>query len=429
MMPRRFFLQRMCTLSAGTALSPLLAHGAAEHVADALFQLNRLTPALAAHDDELWRRIAQAFTVSATLLNLNNGGVSPQPKVVQDAVDRYYHLCNETPTYYMWKVLDKGREPLREKLAALAGASAEEVAINRNTTEALGTVTWGLDLQAGDEVVMSRQDYPNMIHAWKQRELRHGIKIQWLNFTLPIEDEDSVVKAFVDASHARTRVWHITHIINWTGQVMPVTKLCAEARKRGIATVVDGAHSFAHLSFSLTHMAPDYYGTSLHKWLCAPFGTGLLYVRREHIETLWPLFPNDTPRAADIRKFEHLGVRAIASEQATAQAIEFHHAIGSERKEARLRYLKDYWCDRIKDHPRIRLTISRNPAFSCGLGSFMIDGMDPNVLASRLFHEYQIHTSPVIWENIRCVRITPHVYTSTRDLDRFVDVVLKIANG
>ena len=414
-------------MAGALTLGPLVQKAVAEDVSDALFSLNKLSVSDSVVDEELWTRMAQAYTVSPTILNLNNGGVSPQPKVVQDAVDRYYHLSNETPTYYMGQILDKGREPLRAKLADLAGTSKEEVAVNRNTTEALATVTWGLTLAKGDEIVMTKQDYPNMIQAWKQKELRDGIKIKWLNFTLPIENDDQIVNEFINATTSKTKIWHITHMVNWTGQIFPVKKLCEEARKRNIISIVDGAHTFAHMDFKIPDFNPDYFGSSLHKWLCAPFGTGMLYVKKENIAGLWPLFPNDKPQIADIRKFETLGTRSFAPEQAIGQAIDFHNAIGSKRKEERLRYLKNYWCEKVVSNPRVKLNISLKPAYSCALGSFSIDGMEPLEVANKLFGEHQIHTVSIKWENISGVRVTPHVYTSTKDLDRFVDAVLKIA--
>ncbi|MCX6131094.1 MAG: aminotransferase class V-fold PLP-dependent enzyme, partial [Proteobacteria bacterium] len=234
MKSRRSFLQKTSAALGAFAIAPFAANASSNLVAEALAELNTLSPEAAVLDDDLWARMAQAYTVSPNILNLNNGGVSPQPKVVQDAVDRYYHLSNEAPTYYMWQILDKGREPLRRKLADLAGVSPDELAIQRNTTEALGTITWGIDLKVGDEIVMTKQDYPNMIHAWKQRELRHGVKINWINLNLPIENDDTIIKAYVDATTSKTKIWHITHLVTWTGQILPAAKLCAEARKRGI---------------------------------------------------------------------------------------------------------------------------------------------------------------------------------------------------
>lgn len=427
MTTRRSFFQKVIGIASALSLTPLVSQALAEDVSEALFSLNKLSPLEAAGDEELWARMAQAYTVSPNLLNLNNGGVSPQPKVVQDAVDRYYHLSNEAPTYYMWQILDRGREPLRRKLADLAGVSHEELAINRNTTEALGTFTWGIDMKRGDEIVMTKQDYPNMIHAWKQRELREGVKINWINLNLPVDNDDVVIKAYVDATTSKTKIWHITHLITWTGQILPAAKLCAEARKRGIISIVDAAHSFAHVDYKISDLNCDYFGTSLHKWLCAPFGTGLMYVRKPLIEKTWPIFPNDKPLSPDIRKFEALGTRSFAPEQAIGQAIDFHNAIGGKRKQERLHYLKRYWCDAVTKNPRVKLHISLKPEYSCALGTFSIDGMDVGDVSSKLMSDYGIHTVSIKWENVNTVRVTPHVYTTTKDLDRFIDAVGKIA--
>lgn len=429
MSTRGSFFKKTLSATGALSLTAMASQALAEDVSDALFSLNKLSPIAAANDEDLWLRMAQAYTVNPNIMNLNNGGVSPQPKVVQDAVDRYYHLSNEAPSYYMWRILDAGREPLRRKLADLAGVDPETVAINRNTTEALGIVTWGTELKRGDEIVMSRYDYPNMIHAWKQRELREGIKINWITPVLPIENDEALINLFIGATTSKTKVWHLTHIINWSGQITPVAKLCAEARKRGISTIVDAAHSFAHIDYKVSDFDCDYLGTSLHKWLCAPFGTGMLHVRKSLIERTWPIFSVEKPQSGDIRKFEALGTRSFAPEQAIGQAIDFHLAIGAKRKQERLHYLKLYWCEAVTKHPRIKLHISLKPEYSCALGTFSIAGMEAADVSGKLFNQFQIHTTSVKWETLNAVRITPHVYTSTKDLDRFIDAVLKIANA
>ena len=427
MSSRRSFFRKSIGLASAASLASLSGQAIAADISDALVSLNKLTPQQAFNDEDLWARMAQAYTVSPNLLNLNNGGVSPQPKVVQDAVDRYYHLSNEAPTYYMWQILDKGREPLRRKLADLAGVSGEEIAINRNTTEALGTFTWGIDMKRGDEIVMTKQDYPNMIHAWKQREIREGVKINWINLALPLDNDEMVLKAYIDATTSKTKIWHITHLMTWTGQILPAAKLCAEARKRGIISIVDAAHSFAHIDYKISDLNCDYFGASLHKWLCAPFGTGMMYVKKDMIEKTWPLFPNDKPQSGDIRKFEALGTRSFAPEQAIGQAIDFHNAIGGKRKQERLHYLKTYWCTAVVKNPRVKLHISLRPEYSCALGTFSIDGLAPGDIVSKLFSDYQIHVTPIVWENVSAVRVTPHVYTTTKDLDRLIEAVGKIA--
>ena len=364
-----------------------------------------------------------AYTVSPNLVNLNNGGVSPQPKVVQEAVERYNQLSNEAPSYYMWRTLAEGKEGVREKLARLAGCTADEIAINRNSSEALETIIFGLRLQAGDEVVLTKQDYPNMINAWKQRAHRDGIVLKWISLDLPLEDADHITDQFTSAFTARTKVVHITHMINWSGQILPVRQIARAARERGIEVLVDAAHTFAHLDYKIPDLECDYFGTSLHKWLCAPFGSGLLYVRKDKIRNLYPLFGAPDPESEDIRKFENLGTRSFAIEQAIGQAVDFHHMIGSARKEKRLHYLKNYWAEKVLEIPGVQVHTSLRPEFGCAIGLLAVEGAEPRKIASYLHKNFKIHTVAIDWENIHGVRVTPNVYTTTRDLDRFIDGV------
>ncbi len=419
---RRHFIRQL-GLAAGAASLLPPDPALAASIQEAGRRVSDLSPAEAARNEDYWSVIARAYTVSPQIINLNNGGVSPQPLVVQDALDRYNRYSNEAPTYYMWRILDQGREPLREKLALLAGCSPEEIAINRNATEALDTVIFGLNLKRGDEVVLTRQDYPNMLQAWRQREMRDGIRLNYVNLELPTEDDELMVQKFVAAFTPKTRVVMITHMINWTGQILPVRKIADIARQRGMEVIVDGAHTFAHLDYKIPDLGCDYYGTSLHKWLSASFGSGMLYVKKEKIRDLWPLFPNNEPKSPDIRKFEVLGTRSFPIEQSIGQALQFHNSIGTKRKEERLRYLKNYWAEKVKDLPRFRLNTSLKPEFSCALANFGIEGMEPGAVESTLLGRYKIHTSPIVWENIKGVRVTPHIYTSLADLDKLVDAV------
>ena len=379
-------------------------------------------------DEDFWHQIKMAYSVSPAIVNLNNGGVSPQPKVVQDAVERYNKLSNETPSYYMWRVLDKGREAIRSRLAFIAGCSPDEIAINRNASEALETAIFGIRLNAGDEVVLTKQDYPNMINAWKQRAHRDGIVLKWINLDVPIEDEDEIASSYITAFSERTKVVHITHVINWVGQVIPVARIAKEARSRGIEVVVDGAHSFAHLDYSITDLHADYFGTSLHKWLCAPFGSGMLWVRKDKIKNLYPLLAAGDPESEDIRKFENLGTRSFAIEQGIGQAIDFHQMIGNARKFKRLHFLKNYWMERTSDISGIHFHTSMDPKFGGAIGSFSLEGKDVGTITSDLLNKHQIHTTGINWENIHGVRVTPNVYTLTTDLDRFIDAVQHIAS-
>lgn len=426
---RRTFLKRAGILagafSAGSLFNQL--HAASWEQAEQ--KISGLSPELAAADEDYWSVIQQSFTVSPALINLNNGGVSPSPRIVQDAVERYNKLANEAPSYFMWRILDQGREPLRYKLATLAGCLPDEIAINRNATEALNTVIYGLNLKAGDEVIGTLQDYPNMIQAWRQRALREGIVYKQLSFNFPIENDDEIVTAYEKAITPKTKILHVTHIINWVGQIMPVRKLCQMAHRHGLEVVVDGAHSFGLLDFKIPDLECDYFGTSLHKFLSAPIGSGMLWIKKEKIEKIWPLTCNDKPNSSDIRKFETLGTRSFPIEQGIGEAINFHTAIGSKRKEERVRYLKNYWANKVKDIPKVKLHTSLKADYSCAICGVSVDGMTPAQLDSALFGTYKIHTVGIVWENISCVRVTPHVYTRIADLDKLVHAIEEIASG
>lgn len=427
MEPRRKFLQQVGLLAGAFSANSLFNQVHAASWGAAAQKIRQLTPEQAAADEDYWMVIQQAYTVNSNLIILNNGGVSPSPRIVQEAVERYNKLSNEGPSYYMWRILDQGREPLRQKLALLAGCSPEEIAVNRNATEALNTVIFGLDLKAGDEVIGTKQDYPNMINAWKQRSEREGIVYKQLSFRFPIEDDDEIVSAYEKAITARTKIIHITHVINWVGQIMPVKKIAAMAKKHNLEVIVDGAHSFGLLDFKVPELGCDYFGTSLHKFLSAPIGSGMLWIKKEKIGKIWPLVCNDKPRSEDIRKFETLGTRSFPIEQGIGEAVNFQNAIGSKRKEERIRYLKNYWATRVKDIPKVRIHTSFKPEYSCAICGVSIDGMTPGELDSALFNSYKIHTVGIVWENVSCVRITPHVYTRLQDLDKLVMAIGEIA--
>jgi selenocysteine lyase/cysteine desulfurase len=418
---RRSFLHSLGLLSATGILSGLSKPAWSRNLDRVLSQTGSKSPLDLAKDEDFWYYVQESFTSSPSIINLNNGGISPAPKIVQDAMKRYMDITMEAPSYYMGRILDQGREPLRKNLARIAGCLPEEIAMNRNASEALETVIYGLDLKAGDEVVLSKQDYPNMINAWKQREIRDGIKLVWINLELPSEDNDYLLNKYVNAFSSRTRVVHVTHIINWNGQILPVRKIADAAHARGIEVLVDGAHSFAHFEFKIPELGCDYFGTSLHKWLTACIGSGMLYIKKEKIKDLYPLFANGDPKSEDVKKFESLGTRPFFIEQATGKAVEFYDMIGAQRKEQRLLYLKNYWMEKVKNIPKVKLGTSMKPGFGCAIGMVSVEGKKPSELENFLFEKYRIHTVSIEWENIKGVRVTPNVYTSLKNLDLLVE--------
>ena len=424
---RRKFLQQLALTAGAFSASSLFNQLHAKDFDIANNKVLDFSAKELAGDEDYWSVIQQAYTVSPNIINLNNGGVSPSPRVVQEAVERYNKLSNEGPSYFMWRILDMGREPLRQKLALLAGCDAEEIAINRNATESLNTVIFGLDLKPGDEVIGTKLDYPNMINAWKQRAMRDGIQYTQISFNFPSENDDDIVEAYAKTITPKTEIIHVTHIINWVGQIMPVQKIARMAHAKGIEVICDGAHAFGLLDFKIPDLECDYWGTSLHKFLSAPIGSGMMWIKKDKIEKIWPLVCNDKPHGTDIRKFETLGTRSFPIEQGIGEAVNFQNAIGNKRKQERIHYLKKYWAEKVKDVPGVKLSTSLNPKYSCAICGVSIDGVAPVDLSNQLFDKYKIHTVGIVWENVSCVRVTPHVYTTLPDLDMLVKAITEIA--
>jgi selenocysteine lyase/cysteine desulfurase len=416
-------------IGAGTTASILPTSKILSYYEKSLYELDTLSKYSSTDNSEdFWNQVRLAYSTSANIINLNNGGVAPSPKIVQDAVEHYNKMNNEAPSYYMWRILDQGREPLREKMATICGCSPSELAFNRNSSEGLETIIFGLRLKAGDEVILTKQDYPNMINAWKQREKRDGIKLIWLNFDFPIEDKNIIVSAYKNAFSSKTKIVHITHMINWLGQLLPVKEIADEAKKNNIEVIVDAAHSFAHVPYKISDLNCDYWATSLHKWLSAPIGTGLLYVRKEKIKNLYPLFGAADPESEDIKKFENLGTRSFALEQAIGHAADFYNYIGAERKFDRLCTLKERWVNQFKNNPKVKINSPQNRAFGGAIGNIEIINTKPEELDNFLFNQYKIHTVGINWENIHGVRITPNVYTSLYDIDRLIEAITAFLN-
>ena len=388
------------------------------------------TPGEIADDEDFWREIRHAFTIDRTLINLNNGGVSPSPRVVQEAMARYLSLSNEAPAYSMWQLLEPQIESVRHQLAASFGCDAEEIAITRNASEALEIVQLGLDLKPGDEILTTNQDYPRMLTAWDQRVRRDGIVVRQISFPVPATSMEDLAQRFERAVTPRTRVIHMCHITNLTGQIFPVKQVAQMARARGIEVIVDGAHAYAQFPFKHADLDCDFYGTSLHKWLLAPHGTGFLYVRRNRIRDVWPLMAAPASMNDNIRKFEEIGTHPAANHNAIAEAMSFHNGIGAERKAARLRFLSHRWMKRVQDSSRVRLLTSYDPAMACGISTVSVDGIAANALVEHLWKTRRIIVTPIVHAEYQGIRVTPNVYTTLEDVDTFAHALEQvIRNG
>jgi len=384
------------------------------------------SPAEVAQDEDFWQEIQRAFTVDRTIINLNNGGVSPSPRVVQEAMARYLAISNEAPAWSMWQLVEPQIESVRQQLARNFGCDPEEMAITRNASEALEIVQLGIPMERGDEVLTTNQDYGRMLTTWEQRARREGIVVRRISFPVPAPSMQDLVDRFERAIGPRTKIIHCCHITNLTGQIFPVRDIVRMAKARGIQVIVDGAHAYAHFPFQRDDLEVDYYGTSLHKWLLAPHGTGFLYVRREKIPTIWPLMAAPPSMDTNIRKFEEIGTHPAANHNAIAEALAFHEGIGGERKIARLRFLRDRWMRRLEGKPRIQLHTSFDPAMSGGLATVGIEGVEPAAMAEHLWKTRRIFVTPIVHAEYRGLRVTPNVYTRIEEVDAFAAAMEEI---
>ena len=402
-------------------LSPTVA-ALLEHVRQAGDAIDGVDPIDAARMEPYWNQIAEAFAVGKKTLNLNSGWTSPSPKLVAEAYLRYRRQEDAT-AFTMWQMLEPQAETIRAGLADLFGCSPDEIAITRNASESLQILLFGIDLRRGDEVISTTQDYPRMLTALRQRELREGPILKLVKIPLHPKDPSEVVSSIEDAITPKTRLILISHQINTTGQILPVREICRMAHSRGIEAIVDGAHSLAQLDFKRSDLECDFFGSSLHKWMYAPKGAGLLYVKKEKIPNVWALMASDDKNRNDIRKFEEIGTHSSATRLSIGEALLFHQAIGAKRKEERLRYLTTYWMDRLRSLQRISFNTPDDPTLYCAIGNFSIDGVEPERVTEYLMQRHRIIATPVVHPEFSGVRITPNIFTSIAQLDKFCGAI------
>ena len=422
MTSRRAFVRG---LALGGAALPMLREDAFARVFKANLIAGDRSPASVAEDELYWAEIQRAFDADRTMINLNNGGISPTPSHVLEQMIRDLRFSNELPVDHMWRVLQPRMESTRRELAKEFGCDAEEMAIVRNASEANEIMIYGLDLQRGDEVIVTNQNYGRMITTWQQRVRREGIVLKQVSFKVPPASDAYIVEQFRQAITPRTKVIEVTHITNLTGQIMPVREIVRMARPLGIEVYVDGAHAFGHWPMKRDELECDYYGTSLHKWLHAPIGAGFLYVRKNKIPKLWPMMAAGEGQSGDIRKYEEIGTHPQANFNAVSAALAFSQGMGFDRKIARLRYLRDRWANRLlKESDRVHVLTQLGPDKSGAICLFGVDGLDPVKLGGWMLDNHRIVNTPIVHPEFSGIRITPSVYTSVQEIDTFGDVVL-----
>src|SRR5690349_8345158 len=424
---RRTFVASMLGASATLpTMLPVMREDAFRHLLRAGERAGGLPPAATADDEAYWGEIQRAFDIDRTMVNLNNGGCSPAPTHVLEQMIRDLRFSNELPVDHMWRVLEPRIESVRRDLAKEFGWRPEGMASTRDASEANETIVFGIDLKAGDEVVFTTQNYPRMQNAWKQRQRRDGIVLKPVKIETPVKSTQSYVDQIAAAITPRTRVIEVMHISFQTGYIAPVREIVELAKPKGIQVFVDGAHAFAHFPFKRDDLGADYYGTSLHKWLHAPIGTGFLYVRRDKIKSLWPLMAGSIEQEDNIRKYEEIGTHPAANHNAIAVAIAFNRGIGMDRKIARLRYLRDRWAKQVlAASDRAKMITPIGPNASGAIGVFGVDGMDMGALGGWLLTKHNIVTTPMVTDEFKGMRITPTVYTTVDEVDLFADRVIR----
>jgi len=399
-------------------------------VAETILPRTSAAPSEAARDEDFWAAIRNEFTTDHTVINLNNGHVSPAPRTVQEAMKRYLDYSNMGPYHTMIQQLEPKVENARRMIAEAAGCDAEEIAITRNSSESLEIAQFGIELKAGDEVLTTNQDYPRMITTFETRVRREGIKFTQISFPVPVLSMDDLYQRFEKAVTPATKVILVCHITNRTGQIFPVRRIADMAHARGIKVIVDGAHAFQQFPFKISDLNCDYYGVSLHKWTFAPVGTGFLYVNKARIKETWPLMAAGVRSDNDIRKFEEVGTHPAANHNAICEALIFNQNIGIERKAARLRYMKDRWATRLAENKKVRILHNPDPEMSCGIGMFgLTEGNDIRKLSTALQTKYNIFTALSPHAEYTGMRITPSVYTTLREIDYFSAAVEKELAG
>ena len=420
LLSKRQFLK---TLVGTTALS------AVGNLDEALARVAHLLPNELAKQEDFWANIRAVYPVTKDFIQLENGYYSLAAQPVLDAYMQHIRDVNTVSSYYMRTRQFDDKQLAQTQLAELLGCSTNDLIITRNTTESLDTVIGGFPWKAGDEAVMAQQDYGAMLDMFKLQARRHGIVNRVISLPNHPQSDAEIVSLYENAITPKTRLLMVCQLVNITGQMLPVRPIVDMAHRHGVAVLVDGAHAFGQLDFTLADLGGcDYYASSLHKWLGTPLGAGILYVRPEKATELWPLFADSSLADNDIRKLNHTGTHPVATDLAIQDAINFHQRIGIARKEARLRYLQRYWTDQVRNHPKITLNTPTDPARSCAIANVGVVGKTPAELARALFEQHKIFTVAIDLANVHGVRVTPHVYTTTTELDTFVRA-LKLISG
>ncbi|MCU0363105.1 MAG: aminotransferase class V-fold PLP-dependent enzyme [Bacteroidales bacterium] len=415
-MDKRTFIKNTGIMGLGSMIS-------LDNLEEMIQSVSSLSPSELAIDEDFWLTVRKGYRINPDYINLENGYYNFLPEPVLEKFIQHVRDVNLQGSYYMRTVQFENKKAMAAKLAELAGCNTDELIITRNTTESLDMIIAGLDWKAGDEAVMAEQDYPAMLDMFRQVSKRHGVINKVVSVPNHPRSDEEIVDMYASAITARTKLLMVCHMINITGQILPVRKICDMAHEKGVHVMVDGAHALAHFRFAIRDLNCDYYGSSLHKWLSVPLGAGLLYVRKDRIAGIWPLIAEGERAADDISRLNHIGTHPVHTDLTISDSIDFYNTLGAERKEERLRYLQNYWTSRVRDLPGVIINTPADPARSCGIANVGIKEMKPSELGDILFKKYKIYSAPIDGAGVHGCRITPNVYTSTAELDVLVNAL------
>jgi selenocysteine lyase/cysteine desulfurase len=421
-MHKRQFIKNVLLASIGTPIGM-------SSFAQSFENKKYVSPNTLASDDAFWNEIRNQYILKPDYINLENGYYNFLPQPLLNKFIEHIKEVNLQGSYYMRTVQFENKKKITARLAGVAGCSPDELIITRNTTESLDMVIGGLDWKAGDEAIMAYQDYGAMLDMFEQVQNRYGVKRIMLSVPNHPKNDEEIVLLYQNAISEKTKVILVSHMINISGQILPIRKICDMAHEKGVQVIVDGAHAFAHFQFKIEDLNCDYYAAALHKWLSTPLGAGMLYVRKDNIKKVWPLLADGEKDVNKINRLNHTGTHPVHTDLTINDSIDYFEMIGAERKEARLRYLQNYWTSKVRSNPKIVVNTPADASRSCAIANVGIEGIEPADLAKRLLNEHQVFTVAIDYANIRGCRICPNLYTTTAELDHFVKALEKLSNN
>ncbi len=411
------------------SLAVLAAPFAGSALAACADEAAKTSPKKLASKDDFWLKVREDYKLKPDYINLESGYYNIIPTPTLEALHKHIDMVNYEGSYYMRTVQWDNKKRAAEKLANIIGSTSKNVVITRNTTESLDMVIKGMDWKEGDEAVFAKQDYGAMKVMFEQIADRYGVINKEVSVPNHPKSDEEIVKIYEDAITPKTQLLMVCHMINITGHILPIKKICQMAHSKGVKVMVDGAHCIGHFEFDIKDLECDFYGSSLHKWMAVPLGTGMLYIADEHIDTLWPVFAEHKREPGDISRLNHTGTHPVYHDLAIENAIDYYNLLGGSRKEARMRFLQEYWTSKVRDHKNIVVNTPKESHRACGIANVGIESIKPSDLAKRLMDEYKIFTVAIDYANVRGCRITPNVFTTTQELDVFVSALKEMASS